>query len=307
MRERIFNIFVFSNSGVITEYGLFFHKKSGSEEELLAFLRSRVSEDVKKCRRFPLPSPISNENYVAIRRMNQVVNMANEGLSLLRAPRNVLFCATVVIDGKIEVEGIDDLSCSNLYVIDARGITNITEDYLRHYSSPNGFRIRELLEDEFISAIQVLVDNGKYISALKLIMSMLDTFAYLEYGDEKGVFTNWLDSFCNLSALKVTSEELWELRSSLLHMTNLRSRKVRSGAVYSLVPSFPHSYGHYAVRGVDPTCEKNLNVGDFWKVVLRGADAWTRHMKTEGRILQFIERYDEVISDTHSFIPHQTA
>ena len=111
-------------------------------------------------------------------------------------------------------------------------------DYLKVYLTDAGLDIPRLIDDDFILAIKTLMNNEKYISALKLILSMIDTLGFIEFGPTNDCFVKWLDKYCAMKDSGVTSEELWELRNSLLHMTNLDSRKVRSGKVERLMPAF---------------------------------------------------------------------
>lgn len=53
--ERIFNLFLFVEHGVITTYGAKYHKMSGTEPYKLARLQSLVDDDVVQSRRFPIP------------------------------------------------------------------------------------------------------------------------------------------------------------------------------------------------------------------------------------------------------------
>ena len=108
------------------------------------------------------------------------------------------------------------------------------QDYLSVYLTPDGFDMPRLLNDDFFLGIKLCWNHGRYVSTAKLLMSFLDTVAYLEYGDTPRNFQRWLDSYANLAAIGVTSEELWEFRNSLLHMTTLDFRKVTAGHVRRL-------------------------------------------------------------------------
>ena len=61
-----------------------------------------------------------------------------------------------------------------------------------------------------------------------------------EYGPCNDCFSRWLDEYCDLQSIRLTSAELWELRNSMIHMTNLESRKVRSGKTAQLLPRITH-------------------------------------------------------------------
>ena len=105
----------------------------------------------------------------------------------------------------------------------------------------------------------------------------------------------------------VTSLELWELRNSLLHMTNLDSKKVRRGSVERLKPviinsqvEVPSHSGGY----------KNFHLTRFTATVLpQGIDKWIRSYNEQpAKLLQFIHRYDTIVSEARlSVIPYQHA
>jgi hypothetical protein len=74
--------------------------------------------------------------------------------------------------------------------------------------------------------MKLLFNQKHYISSFKLLVSLIDTIAYLEYGDVKRNFQQWLDTYSEISKVEITSDEVYQLRNSLLHMTNLNSRDV---------------------------------------------------------------------------------
>ena len=109
-------------------------------------------------------------------------------------------------------------------------------DYLKKYLTDKGFDLPRLLHDDFFLAIKLTFNTGYYISAAKLLVSFIDTMGYLESGDGGAdPFRRWLDQHVDLRSLNITSEELWEHRNSLLHMSTLNSRKVSGGHVRRLI------------------------------------------------------------------------
>ncbi|WP_312979116.1 hypothetical protein [Atlantibacter sp.] len=69
-------------------------------------------------------------------------------------------------------------------------------------------------------------NNEKYyLASAKLLMSTIDTMGFIEYDPQNAVFQQWLDTYSNIEKIGLTSNELYEFRNSLLHMTNLDSRK----------------------------------------------------------------------------------
>src|SRR2546429_1635956 len=108
-------------------------------------------------------------------------------------------------------------------------------DYLKAYVENGHFDIPRLINDDYFTAIKLLFDARHYVSTAKLLMSFLDTVAFIDAGDVKDNFCLWLDSYAELKSLGITAKELWEFRNGLLHMTNLHSRAVASGAVSPLL------------------------------------------------------------------------
>ena len=83
----------------------------------------------------------------------------------------------------------------------------------------------------------ITLEMGLYVSSMKLLLSTVDTMAFLITGNNRKCdFINWLNKYTDLPATGVTADELWEHRNALLHMTTLDSDKVKKGAVVRLIP-----------------------------------------------------------------------
>lgn len=109
-------------------------------------------------------------------------------------------------------------------------------DYLQKYVTAEGLDFPRLLNDDFFLPIKLLYNHRHYASATKLLLSFIDTVGFIEFGETKSnVFTLWLDAYADLTPVGVTAAELWELRKSLLHMSNLNSRRVQAGHVKALI------------------------------------------------------------------------
>ena len=112
----------------------------------------------------------------------------------------------------------------------------MTVDYFGKYFNAQGFDFPSLINDDFIAPIRLLYQNEHYVSAAKLLMSFIDSIGYVEYGESRSnPFTAWLETYAPLADVGVTPEELWEHRNSLLHMSNLDSRKVLAGKIKRLM------------------------------------------------------------------------
>lgn len=170
--------------------------------------------------------------------------------------------------------------------------------YFRKYFDESGFRLADLINDDFIAPVRLLFNNRFYVSALKLLLVAIDTIGFIEFGDDDvrdNTFIKWLDTYSDLEALGITSKELWEHRNSLLHVSGPLSRRVRNGRERMLVLSV----------GDFPTdIDIDLaNVGYFDFIALlncvaNACEAWLgSYVNDRDKIDLFCERYDQITSD----------
>ncbi len=270
------------------------YEKDGSYEELTKFLQSRVQHDHSGASREDLEKPILLRDFEVMDRLNPFVEaLAGAGV----VGQNPVYCVTHIVNDEVRVDETRDVSSVG-------GVP----DFLRIYLTKDGFDFPSLIQDDYFEAIHLLWNNRKYVSCLKLVFSTIDTFGYVEYGpDHNDCFVKWLDDYCDLSMVGVTSAELWELRNSLIHMTNLDSRKVRSGKTHRLLPRFTHPD-----RDVAPFVDgmKVLHVVRFVIGVLpNGIENWLRSYNYDrAKFAEFVERYDTIVSEArlHQFNPDDT-
>ena len=126
--ERIFNLFLFVEHGVIASYGATFHKMTGAEHEKLAYLQSRVMDDVQQSRRFPVPKSfvllnsatgirlegaISVDTFYELLAWGRHSTIFEEAFAAMNAPRGPLFCITPVVDGVVTVDVVAHLNDLN--------------------------------------------------------------------------------------------------------------------------------------------------------------------------------------------------
>jgi hypothetical protein len=168
------------------------------------------------------------------------------------------------------------------------------------YFTKDGFLLTELINDDFIVAIKAAYNSKHYVSAMKLLLCFIDTIAYATYGDSTGGnFKAWLDKYCDLKSLGITSDELWEHRCSILHMTSLESRRVKAGMVASLIPYLgPANLLHR----LEPLAsnEKYYSLSDLVKSVMHGANTFIEAVRSDSALEKaFFENYSAIISDTN--------
>jgi hypothetical protein len=168
-------------------------------------------------------------------------------------------------------------------------------DYFGRFFTRDGFDFGKLLDADFFQPIRILFQAKHYVSATKLLLVSIDSLSYVEYGDVQGGFVRWLNAFAELPKLGITAEELWEHRNSLLHMSNLDSRKVQAGSVRRLM-----SYVGTLPAGVKLN-DASTGYFNLQALILEFAAACERWVETynadRSKIDSFVERYDLIASD----------
>lgn len=169
-------------------------------------------------------------------------------------------------------------------------------DYFGKYFTAQVFNFPALINDDFMEPIRLLFQNKHYISATKLLVVFIDSIGYVEYGEaEANPFVKWLTVHADLSQVGVTPEELWEHRNSLLHMSNLDSRKVVSGKVKRLmlyIGVLPPSIAPETPEA------KYYSLQKLILAVVDGCHRWFESYDSDrGKIEDFVKRYDLISSD----------
>lgn len=290
MSRRAINIFAYGNDTHIDSIGWRRYTRDGEEKELLSFLQSRLSTDHQNAEKWKLDELLTWDDYYYLVRTNALIaRLESVGVVL----EDDIYCITPIVNGKVEVGDIhNDLE------------PNPIPDYLQFYMTENGFDFPSLINDDYFRAIRLLWNDKKYISCIKLLFSAIDTFGFIEYGPSKtrNCFISWLDEYCDLKSLGVTSHELWELRNSIIHMTNLSSYKVTTGFVSRLVPSVapPDIEILPLLNG-----ERRFHTSRFLLVIIpKGIEKWINtYNKNPSKFPKFIGRYDTIISEARMIKP----
>jgi hypothetical protein len=160
-----------------------------------------------------------------------------------------------------------------------------------------GFDFPRLINDDFFESIKILLRERRFISALKLLLSFIDTMGFLEFeeSETKNVFCEWLEAHVNLQAVGVSSLELWEYRNGLLHMSNLNSRKVNKGEVKPLIACVGLQDSDILPN---PENEKLFRLEVLVHEVIEGIEHCIQCLSENSEFLpSFLERYDLVVSD----------
>lgn len=306
-KEKIFNIFPIVINDIISSIGYKSHFVDGDDDFKIKFLQKTIDDDRRNLKFVEVPegfdilkgknkrAGISLFNYNNLVLNNQVAILFEKVFEAESASKVPLFIATLLdennirVDKSVKIKPIDDK------IFKKTISEEIPEDYLIYYFTENGFDFSNLLNDDFLRAPKLLFQNELYVSSIKLLLSAIDSFAFLEYGDSKNIFKKWIDTYCEINKVGINSDELWEYRNSLLHMTNNKSRKVNQNKVAPL--SF------YVTQKKDfiPTAGNNLkffNLLILIEIIAKGLEKWIlTYNDDRKKIEKFIERYDLIISD----------
>lgn len=305
MKENVYNLFYFVEGEFITHLGVVSHCLDKSDEIKLAHLQKNIHIDCNNCRKFSIPKKYANktgkmhlEDFNSMMRIGNALDLFEDILIDLKASSAPLSITTPVIEGKaiydIQSE-YDSLSLEEHQGHPKLG-AGIMSDYLLEYYNNGVFDISTLLHNDHYIAIKTLFNNRNYLSAMKLLVSFIDTVGYLDNGNcKENTFIKWLNDYSELDILNISAEELWELRNSILHMTNLDSRKVMTGKVRRI--SFMVAQkGKPTFSDHDTTY---FNFTDLILVIKNAMNEWLLVYQNDGtKLASFVKRYDRTISDS---------
>lgn len=311
MSETVANLFLYVEDEVIKSLGAVAHDFDGDDDQAKIFLQSRVCVDASRAARYPLPvasikswlgvdaeQGLSLEMFSYLGRTGKATWLFEGPLQAVKAPERPLVCITPIVDGKPRIDlltHIDPTVCPVTLSEEFDGIVRRT-DWLAAYVTPLGLNVHDLLHDDFTKAIKLLYERKHYVSAMKLIVSFIDTVAYLDLGDVAGNYVTWLSRYAALAPVGVTPSELWELRNSILHMTNPLSRKVLSGKVLPL--AFYIAPTSKSVRTDRDSGTKMFSFEALYEAIIEAVDTWTKSYSGDlSKQLEFIQRYDTVLSE----------
>ena len=176
------------------------------------------------------------------------------------------------------------------------GFKRIMSDYTDKYIKDGYFDLCSMINDDFLLAIKKTWNEKHYTSCLKLLVSFIDTMAFVDMGDSTSSnFKEWLDSYVDLSSVGITADELWEHRNAVLHMTTFDSRKVAAGTILRLVP--------YISKSEPPPTDstfKYYSLHSLIMSVMNGVGIYVTRMDgDESMRWRFCNNYEKTISDSH--------
>lgn len=291
---------------MISQVGGVCHEIEGTDEEKISFLKSRVFIDFDKAEKFPIPAKIIT-TYKGLKQnsidYNTFRDLSYKGEALMifedvffkyNANKNPLVVVTPVKNGKIQIDGEEKIKLPEKEFSGKLEIEK-HDNWLVGYLDEKGLYLDQLINDDFFEAIRILYNHNQYVSAMKLLMICIDTMSYLEFGDVPGNFQKWINSYTNLSDLNITANELWEFRNSILHMTNLDSRKVNQKKEKRLLFYVAHPKTDYQNENDEG---KYFKFMDLLNCIARGISNWGETYNLEkSKFDDFVARYDRIISD----------
>jgi hypothetical protein len=294
MTETVYNLFLIYRDGVCVEVRYVAHDVDLSDQEALDFLLSRVAVDLNNSTAVRLTKPFTKDEHDARTRLGHGQFLWEEVYVHLEAGEQPLSVITPVVNGILQVKFKSQLGDPNIYLRADMTPGVHMDDWIVKYTKDGGLQLSELIHDDYFQAIKITFNAKLHVSAMKLLLSAIDSLAYIEFGDDNGnVFIKWMDTYADLKPLGIAAEELWELRNGLLHMTNLDSRavgkrKVRRISLHSgSKPFYEHDGVHYF---------------SFYELLMEVGRSHVRWLETYNHDLEkrvdFVSRYDQTISDS---------
>ncbi|WDS37827.1 hypothetical protein [Pseudoxanthomonas sp.] len=298
MVEDIYNIYLFFDpKGRCARAGYAVHAHTGSDEEGLQRLTKMVKADLQRATKLNLRTSFSIHEYNTRCRLGTATMLYDEVLQHAGAGLSPLMVVTPVLNGKTHFNhtsqhGDFDVSEAS----EAAGEHGKMVDWLVKYTSDRGIDLSQLIHDDYFAAIKLTFQAQQYVSSMKLLLSCIDSIAYIEFGDERGAptFVRWLHAYADLDPLGITAEELWELRNGLLHMTNISSSAVKQSRVRRISFRIGNSQAALPDTG-------SAYYFDFRGLINVFAQAQAKWLQTYSaspdKFNKFVERYDETVSD----------
>jgi hypothetical protein len=299
MPDTAFNLFVFIVREKVHEIGAVTHPVEGTDAEMDPVLRSCVAKDLLVCRRFPLPSQFKGmtaEGYHSLHRVGRQLELFEVAFVAFNASQHPLVCVTAVVDGVVTIDAMDNEPA--LLLGKFQGHPKLGRggmpDYLEAYATPDGLNVPQLLNDDHVEAIKTAFNAKHYVSCMKLLCSFIDTLAFLALGDTDKNFVQWLNAYADIPKLGITAAELWELRNSLVHMSNLDSRRVLGGRERR-ISFFVGPRGMAAMHDPELTY---FNLSDLIGVVADACTKWLTDIRgDQEKFRLLVQRYDRVLGD----------
>ncbi|NOW44355.1 hypothetical protein FHW96_000482 [Novosphingobium sp. SG751A] len=293
MKEVIYNIFLMWEDDVCSEIRYATHEVEMDDDAAVKFLQSRVQADLHASKKLKLGTSFTLDEYNARMRLGQGHWLYEPLFIALGAGEQPLHVATQVVNNIPQVRFSSAIGDPDIYLREDMTDGVSMTDWLIKYANGTTIDISQLINDDYFLAIKLTFNAKLYVSSMKLLLSAIDSIAYIEYGDKKDIFEKWLTTYADISHLGITPKELWEMRNGLLHMTNLNSREVSKKKVRQV---------SFSVGTKDFHERDGIHYFSFYGLIKAYGAAlvkWleTYNSDTEKRV-DFVDRYDKTISDS---------
>jgi hypothetical protein len=200
LKEPAYNLFLYVDKSLITALGVAVHELDGTDPEKISALQQRVSDDYKTAKRYKLARRFEWGEYESLMRLGRELEAFEEIFRDCNAPLNPLVAITPIVDGAPTILAITALGPMNLE--DFRGTPleepGVMIDYLKAYVKDGHFDVPQLINDDYFLAIKQLYNARHFVSAAKLLMSFIDTVAFIDAGDVRDGFSQWLRKYADL-------------------------------------------------------------------------------------------------------------
>ncbi len=166
---------------------------------------------------------------------------------------------------------------------------------LEEYVKDDGFDIPRLIDDDFFRAIKLLFNERLYVSSDKLLVSCIDSIAFIEFGDIPGNFIKWLETYARLDPVGIAAVSTSGIpqRNPSHDQSEFQSRPEGKGKGLIL------SVGDVdSAPALDNPSWKRL---DFKQLLLAitATSGWVEsYNKDRNKVFEFVARYDLTISDS---------
>ena len=198
MGELVYNLFVYATNNEIKALGVATHRIGGNDDEKIAHLQGAAGDDFRVATQYLLSKPLPWQQFESLMRLGRALELFESVLTEIHAQREPLVVITPVVDGAPRFDFVGGLRPQDMALVRARelGLDSVMVDYLEKYLTPNGFDLPRLINDDYFEAIRLLFNRSHYVSSAKLLMSCLDTLAFIEFGDIPQSFQKVAPLFC---------------------------------------------------------------------------------------------------------------
>ncbi|NVZ63596.1 hypothetical protein HX867_15995 [Pseudomonas gingeri] len=296
--EMVFNLYIFYDDAERALYvGHVIYSIEGTDEEKISFLKNKAVTDYKFATLVPAPVGLNQTKVNALARTGETIKLFSHVFTA-HPTHQPIICITPVVNGVPKFNYEASHEPLNMEEVDAKfGDRGHMIDWMQKYIIGDEFNSTQLINDDYFEAIKLLFNSGMYVSASKLLLSCIDSLAFVEYGYIKGnAFVQWLNTYADLTPIDTSSQELWEYRNGLLHMSNLNSREVRKNKIRRVsVFVGENPLGAHMSAG-------EVHYFDLKKlidIIANAIRSWLSSYDADrGKFVNFVERYDEVVSDS---------